>query len=151
MTHLRILPVSIFALILIGAGCSEKTDTNPIPEVKGDSVTEQNEENNENNTELTLTGSITGTNSVKLAWSPSETLAETAEQWMIVEGTETNPTYPEKYRYYYLTDASYRERNWKNLPTGTSYFRICAWVDNACTVYSDTLSLEIPGRMQNGK
>ena len=142
------------ALLFIGVGCSS-----PPPDENGPQM---NEENNSTSTpngvngkkieeKIELTGSVTGSHSVRLEWNPSDEIMDTAEKWMVVEGTDTDPSYPENYRYYFLTDVSHRERNWKNLPTGTSHFRVCAWVDNGCTVYSNDVALEVPGRMQNGK
>lgn len=151
--RLRILPVILGTLLFIGVGCSSPPDENDPQINEGGNTTSTpggvNGEKIEENIELT--GSVTGSNSVQLEWNPSDETRDIAEKWMVVEGTDTDPAYPENYRYYFLTDVSHHERDWKNLPTGISHFRVCAWIDNACAVYSNNVALEIPGRMQNGK
>lgn len=151
--RLRILPVMLGALLLIGAGCIKQPSTTNNPEVKGD--TDKNATDNSGNeemkSELTLTGSNTGPNSVKLEWSATNNVAESTDKWMIIENNEANPAYPGNYRYYFVRDVSYHDRVWNNLPKGTSHFRVCAFINGACTTYSNDFAIEIPGRLSGGK
>ncbi len=150
--RLRILPVMLGVLLLMGAGCATtqpSTDNTTNPEVKGDTTSTEN--NTDTTGGIVLTGTNTGPNSVKLEWEPTEEVLAAAKKWMIVESSEVDPAYPEDYRYYFVRDISYRDRAWNNLPQGTSHFRVCAFVDGKCTVYSNDIALEIPGRVPGTK
>lgn len=142
------------ALLLVGAGCAatqppgvETTDTG----VKGDTDTTSTGTNPENKTsEITLTGSITGPNSVKLEWEPSAEVTESVEKWWLIGGSEENPSYPGT-KFVFERSKGFREKEWKGLAAGTTHFRVCAVVDQKCAVYSNDLELEIPGRVPGTK
>ena len=152
--RLRILPVIVGSLLIIGAGCAatqppaeNTTDTG----VKGDTDTSTTGTDTENtNSEITLTGSITGPNSVKLEWEPSSEVVDSVEKWWLIGGSEENPSYPGT-KFVFERGKGFREKEWKGLGSGATHFRVCAVVNNKCSVYSNDLTLEIPGRVPGTK
>ncbi len=149
--RLRILPVILGVLLLAGAGCSRQEpvsttpDTGTEPAVNG--TTDTSPETSES---ITLTGSITGPNSVKLEWEPSAEVTESVEKWWLIGGSEENPSYPGT-KFVFERSKGFREKEWKGLAAGTTHFRVCAVVDQKCAIYSNDLELEIPGRVPGTK
>lgn len=148
--RLRVLPVAIGALFILGAGCTTAqppvTDTSKDTtqsEVKGTTDTTTGDTTN-TSTDITLTGTSTGPNSVKLEWSPSETIANSVQKWWIIGGSKENPSYPGT-KFVFERSKNFRDKEWKGLAAGTTHFRVCAVVDQKCTVYSNDLVMEIPG------
>ncbi len=151
--HVRKLPVIVALLLILGAGCAKQPDTStPTPsKPAGDTSTDTGTNTgNPNgpavNTNIDLTGEATGTNSVRLEWTPSDDVAATAESWIIVQHREENPEYPDKKSFWFERGASFREKDWNNLPAGVSHFRVCAVVNGECTEYSNDITFDLPGR-----
>ncbi|HRH23654.1 MAG TPA: hypothetical protein PK295_03415 [Candidatus Magasanikbacteria bacterium] len=151
--RLRILPVIVAVLLLAGAGCSRQSEPTPSGDTGTDTTsTDNGAVNGEKiDEDIALTGSVTGPYSVNLEWDPSDEVTETAQKWMIVVGDNENPEYPGNNRFWFQTNASHREKAWKNLPAGNLHFRVCAWTGTACGEYSNDLELEIPGRVRGTK
>ncbi len=152
--RLRILPVILGVLLLIGSGCARQAE--PAPSTDSNTTNSTSPENNAVNGDkiegtIALTGSVTGPYSVRLEWNPADDVVEHAKKWMIVVGNEENPSYPESNRFWFQTNASYREKTWNNLPAGDLHFRVCAWTGTSCDEYSNDLILEIPGRVPGTK
>lgn len=153
--RVRILPVVLGVLLIIGAGCAATkppvTDTKDANNTDVKGTTDTTGDTKNEGTSITLTGENTGPNSVKLEWDPSDEIVTAAQKWMVIVGDTENPEYPKNNRFWYQRDKSYREKEWKNLPKGKLHFRVCAWVDNACTTYSNDLSIDIPGHTPGTK
>ena len=148
--RLRILPVMVGILFTLGAGCAATeppaVDTSSMDAVQSDIKGTTDAENAiSGSTGITLIGTSTGSNSVRLEWNPSDEVVATAQKWMVLVGNTENPAYPKDNLFWYQRDKGYREYTWKKLPKGELHFRICAWVGRACTTYSNDLVMEIPG------
>ncbi len=64
--------------------------------------------------------------------------------WKVVYSTSPNPTYPEHTANY--ASPSDRSTTFKDLPSGTYYFRVGAWIDSKVTnsAYSNQVQITIP-------
>ncbi len=150
--RLRILPVIVGVLLLTGAGCSRQSEPTPAKDTgtnptSSDTGTVNGEKIDDS---IVLTGSITGPYSVNLTWEPTNEVAESVEKWWLIGGSEENPSYPGT-KFVFERSKGFREKEWKGLAAGTTHFRVCAVVDQKCTVYSNDIELEIPGRVPGTK
>lgn len=150
--RLRILPVIVGVLLLAGAGCSRQSEPTPAKDTganptSSDTGTVNGEKIDDS---IVLTGSVTGPYSVNLQWEPTNEVAESVEKWWLIGGSEENPSYPGT-KFVFERSKGFREKEWKGLAAGTTHFRVCAVVDQKCTVYSNDIELEIPGRVPGTK
>lgn len=59
----------------------------------------------------------------------------------VIIGTNANPTYPENSSHDLTPSA--RSDTWKALKAGTYHFRVCAYLNDKCVLYSNNISLTI--------
>lgn len=150
--RLRILPVIVGVLLIAGAGCSRQSEPTPSEDNGTKPTSTDNSAVNGEKVEdgIVLTGSVTGAYSVNLQWEPSTEVAESVEKWWLIGGSEENPSYPGT-KFVFERTKGFREKEWKGLGAGTTHFRVCAVVDQKCSVYSNDIELEIPGRVPGTK
>ncbi|MBP9695415.1 MAG: hypothetical protein KBD73_03380 [Candidatus Magasanikbacteria bacterium] len=160
--YLALVSISA-AILLIGAGCSQTTDSNDgnIGIKDADTVPADNttptpglstptpNEVQDNNTnpapvtsnisgELVLTAQAQTDRSVKLSWSAPEGLDQT-NKFIIVSGPDAYPTHDGKHKWFRQFYTN-REMIWRDLLPGTIHFRICLTENSnndICTKYSN--------------
>lgn len=161
MTKYTLSGAMMILLLLSGAGCAKQTtDTYKAPPSKPAVTTEQPNqpetvsETPKDDELMNDSGDGTdpvagididvvalGNQKVKLTWNVNQALAKQADGYRIIMSEQEDPEWPTQL--WYQRNASVREHEWAGLPTGTHYFRICAWVDNRCTVYSSDFKLDV--------
>ena len=144
----------LFTLTL--AGCSWGSDKNAVENTPNRENTNQNKneqisdetsmptdipEKEENVDSLTLEGEAEGNNMVSLRWKVPNEMKTDVEKYMIVRGSEENPTYPSSW--YWWRGPAHTDHLWEELPAGESHFRVCAMKGEECLAYSNNLMLEI--------
>ncbi len=138
---------SIAILFLLGAACSSTSnnDVNSKPADNSNTTisttTATNEQTNQNQTGITLTAEATGNQTVKLNWQVTDELKKQATAYALIQGNDSNPTYPG--RYWYERGPAHFDFEWTNLPIGKSHIRACVMVNSICTVYSNDLEVDI--------
>lgn len=70
---------------------------------------------------------------VNLSWSTKN--IEGFDNFQILINTATDPSYPACSSH--VLDANARSDTWQGLDPGTYYFRVCAFADNKCILYSN--------------
>ncbi len=90
---------------------------------------------------FTLSAHATGDRSAMFEWTVPEDIADQAEKYVVVRGTEANPEHPASW--WWWRGPVYRDLEWKELPLGEAHFRVCAQVEEACIAYSNDVVLEI--------
>lgn len=130
-------------LILAGAGCGsqEPAQTKPAEtgtQTENESPTEKPEETKSG--DFTLEATPAGKGRVQFTWSAPEN-ARAKDGFRIVRGPQADPRYPGNF-WYHPKDAT-TEAFWINLPKGTQHFRVCAFEQNACTSYSNDVTVTI--------
>ncbi|PIZ96001.1 MAG: hypothetical protein COX80_02590 [Candidatus Magasanikbacteria bacterium CG_4_10_14_0_2_um_filter_33_14] len=154
MRKAHILLASAFALLLVGAGCSNTSTNNnsdnamPEKNTKTTETTKIQPEKNKptlaetTSSELTLSGKATDeAGTVSLTWSAPQDLKDKVETWRLLYGKDANPTFPASW--YFERGPSFFDKVWSGLPSGTAHIRVCAVVNNECTVFSNDLEVNI--------
>ncbi len=143
MKKLGILVGSLALLLVLGAGC----DTTDTPQAKPAAKDVPQETSIPTSPpadgDIRLTAEARGANTVNFEWTPSKQLEDLADGWRIVYGEEENPTYPSNW--WFERSVTYRDKLWKGLPAGDAHFRVCALVDDECSVYSNDVFVTIEG------
>jgi len=139
----KILFGSIIILALTGAGCNSATsDQNTNSKSAGDQTSGLTTTTNPTISEgVTLNAEVIGNQTVNLTWQVSDELKKEATGYGITLGDEANPTYPG--RYWYTRGPAHFELSWTKLPLGVHHLRVCVMKDNACTVYSNDVEVDI--------
>ncbi|MFH1286689.1 MAG: hypothetical protein ABII02_02970 [Candidatus Magasanikbacteria bacterium] len=151
------------AFALTGAGCKEKTPsdsttsgTSTKTETTGDMTDKESvntsadidgkEPTKEELThmevkEFILTAEATGEKIVHFEWNVPKDLAGEAEGYRFVRGEDKDPTDPANW--WWERGSAYRALDWKDLPEGEAHFRVCVVKDDACTVYSNDVMVNV--------
>lgn len=87
---------------------------------------------------ISLSGQISE-QQAKLTWSADN--VQNAENFQVLINTSANPSYPSSSSH--VLNINDRSDTWKNLDSGTYHFRVCAFAQNQCLLYSNDLTLEI--------
>lgn len=150
-THLLI--VSVFALLLVGAGCNNSsntsdntmsdTKTNP---VENNKTTPESDnviiKNFTSSTALTLSSEETSDKgTVSLSWSAPQDLKDKTEAWRLLYGKDIDPSFPTSW--YFERGPSFFDKVWTGLPSGPGHIRVCAVINDVCEVFSNDLEVDI--------
>lgn len=130
--------------LLMGAGCATSTpETKPTDQATNNTATPPAENptpSEETTPDFKLSAEALGNNQVKFTWEIPSGVAEPAS-FRLVRGPKENPVFPGSYWYQLL--GSKRETTWINLPVGKQYFRICTFVNNECSTYSNSIEVDV--------
>lgn len=133
-------------LLLAGAGCSQPAAETTLPtdqtgEVTTPPVAETQPAPEQTTTgEMKLSAEALGGNRVKLSWE-FPTGMEEPGSFRLVRGPNEDPALPRSY--YFQVNGSKREMTWVGIAPGKQYFRICTYVNNECTQYSNNVEVEV--------
>lgn len=95
------------------------------------------------NGSISLNGSWSSEkNKVALQWKPIDLYS--AKGFKVVYSSNPNPVYPGN-TYHYLSDPNARSDTWSGLPAGTYHFRVCEYLGGACGIYSNDITVTVPG------
>jgi hypothetical protein len=150
--------IALFALVLlIGGGCasgdeyskksSSDNDTASKSEVTDSkSKTKKSDKTTKATTQVVVTDFLLkatslGNRTVKFEWELPDELAEKAEKYMVVRGTEKNPENPASW--WWWRGNTYRDLEWSELPLGSAHFRVCVLAEDKCLAYSNDVVVEV--------
>jgi hypothetical protein len=88
------------------------------------------------------TGEAPGT--VSMSWSlTDDSVVDANTKFILLRSTkEANPTHDGS-TYWWRQHGTKRSATWEDIGSGPQYFRICVTDGDECTVYSDTMMLEL--------
>ena len=143
-------------LVLVGGGCGGNETVTPTPEdqpaqeeMAENQKDEMNEQNNDSATENAQGEGVhitkaepQGDRTLAIEFDLSDEYTDAAEGYRLILSSDEEPTWPTK-GYWYQLGVAHTEKEWKGLPLGERQLRACVVIDDACAVYSQTLTVEI--------
>ncbi|MBD3359288.1 MAG: hypothetical protein GF365_01085 [Candidatus Buchananbacteria bacterium] len=94
---------------------------------------------------ITLSGSWNDSKGkVILNWNVNNMYS--TKGFKVVKSNEPNPVYPGN-DYHYLSNPDARSDKWTGLNAGTYHFRVCEYLGGACGIYSNDITVTVPGKI----
>jgi len=148
MQRFKAVGITLAALILVGGGCANGTTDNTTTDSEQDqpsvqTTTQKGAASEKVNPGIMITkAEPLGNRTLLVEFEVTDEANEVAEGYRMILSNEEVPEWPTK-GYWYQLGRSHTSKEWKGLPLGKRYLRVCVVEDDVCAAYSEVMEVEV--------